>query len=346
MVANDITFHPVWWAQRGFSFTRRFFEDANYRMEIDREMRRVLFEEYGHVSMGDKNPLPRPLVDSDLLAGDFVQAQVMGCEIDFEEKSLPYTVSRDIEDSEIESVLSQDIIQSKAWQVYQKQYEDLINRFGRVESYMDMHGVQNLALGLRGTQLYEDYICEPEQAIKVLQASYRCIELITKAVLQFTASTCIGVSANVRRFDPNIYLTSNCTCEMISQDMYEEFLLPFDLQLAQFKPFGIHHCGQTMQRLAQAYSRIKPAFIEVGAFSDIAQTLQWFTPNTMVNLRYSPRDLAVKKADEIVKDLQTMHQKAQNFEQVGISCVGVDETTPKENIERFLNFCAENNSIN
>lgn len=66
---------------------------------------------------------------------------------------------------------------------------------------------------------------------------------------------------------PDCYLTSNCSVEMISNDLYTKFVLPLDQRLADtFGSFGIHHCGKTMEHVAQGYSKVKGlTFAEVGA---------------------------------------------------------------------------------
>lgn len=106
---------------------------------------------------------------------------------------------------------------------------------------------------------------------------------------------------------PDVYLTSNCTVEMISRKIYEDFLLPADIKLAEeFKPFGIHHCGQTMEHVADGYKKVKIlAFAEVGAGSDILKVRQAL-PGVFLNLRYSPVKIKTATQSELMHELEEM----------------------------------------
>ena len=336
MIGHDLTFHPGWWHKRGFSFEERFFLDANYRIERDRDMRRVLYEEYGHIGLGEKNPLPRPIMDSDLVAGEYLQAQLLGCEVSFFPDRLPYTYPMDISDEAILSLSPPDLSKG-IWTMYDRQLSVLHERFGYVESCIDLHGVQNLALAIRGIQLFEDYKESPEVARFVISIAYETIRSVARAILQYTRNIGIGVSAAIKLHDTEIYLTSNCSCDMISESDYRRFIIQQDKKLAQeFRPFGIHHCGKTMQRLAGVYAELEPDFIEVGAYSDIPATLSCFPETTRINLRFSPVELLRNTKYEVRQAVQAMKVQASGHANTTMSVVGVDSDTPCGNIEAFV----------
>ncbi len=337
MAMTDITFHPEWWAERGFSFQQRFFTDSRYRIDRDRDMRRVLYEEFGEYGLGEKEPQPRPLVDSDLLAGEFVQAQVLGCDVQFFDRALPYTAPLNLSDERTSSLKPVDLAENKFWKVYDEQYRQLINQYGYVESYLDLHGVQNLGIDLRGQLLFEDYYIEEELADHVLGIACQTILDVAEAISRYSRSIGAGVTAIVRKIDPLLYVTSNCICEMVSAATYDRFLAPQDLRLKQrFSTFGIHHCGQTMEHLAKSYAKLQPDFIEVGAWSDIKATLGEFPLSTKINLRYHPKDLAEKTPEQIRADILDMKRKASSHPFVTISAVGVDTRASRQAIATFL----------
>ena len=48
---------------------------------------------------------------------------------------------------------------------------------------------------------------------------------------------------------------------MISPALYETRVLPFERYLADhLRPYGIHHCGNNLQRYTKAYSQVSPRF--------------------------------------------------------------------------------------
>ena len=70
----ELVFNPNWWYQTaGISFDEAFYCDAETRIQNDVTMRRVLYERYGDLGLGEPDPLPRPIIGSLHVAGGFVQ---------------------------------------------------------------------------------------------------------------------------------------------------------------------------------------------------------------------------------------------------------------------------------
>ncbi len=335
MAAVDVTFHPSWWNRHGFGFEERFFSDPKYRIATDREMRRVLYEHFGEYGIGDKEPQPRPILDSDLLAGEYLQSQMLGCQVDFSHENLPYVHPLELSDSAAAALSAPSLENCAAWRDCANQLSWLESEYGRAECYLDCHGVQNLAMDLRGTELFMDYYDQPELARHLIAVSLETILSVSKELRHHSDSISVGVTSVIKRLDPNIYVTSNCTCEMISRDIYREFLQGPDRALSEvFQPFGIHHCGQSAEHLIDAYRELKPDFIEIGAGSDIEACCK-DGEEKFVNLRFSPVLLLELTAEKIREKVNKMAIEAgsANF---SFSCVGIDAATPDENTAAFL----------
>jgi len=338
MVPVDFTFHPSWWNKNaGVSFNERFFNDPEYRIEADMHMRRVLFYRFGDLGFGEKAPKPRPILDSDFLAGEYLQSQIMGCGIQFSDKNLPYVECRNLSVDDIEKLDVPRLKDSKAWKAIHKQIEYMEKKYGYVESYIDLHGVQNLALDLRGTELFEDYYFNKDTANKVLEVSRRVIEKVAASLRRKTQCIGIGVTSIVRHINREMYVTSNCTVEMISNKLYEEFLLKHDIKLSKkFKPFGIHHCGKTLEHIIEGYSKVPDlSFIEAGAFSDLEITRS-HCAGIPINARYSPVKLHEASIEEIETDISKMADKAKPLSLLSFSCVGIDSETDDKKIKAFV----------
>lgn len=65
-----------------------------------------------------------------------------------------------------------DFDKNPVWKGIQHPLDYLQKRFGHVESYINFSGVQNLALDLRGTDLFLDYYDEDSPASHLLEVSY------------------------------------------------------------------------------------------------------------------------------------------------------------------------------
>ena len=144
-----------------------------------------------------------------------------------------------------------------------------------------------------------------------------------------------GVTAITKQTIPDVYITSNCTVEMISEKSYKDFILASDIKLSSvFKPFGMHHCGQTMEHVIQGYAKIKDmVFAEVGAGSDIYRVRQTL-PKTFLNLRYSPVKIKTASDNEIARDIEAMSDCVGSL--YSISCVGIDSETEDHQVEAFI----------
>lgn len=340
MAKVDITFHPKWWHQNaGISFTQEFFENEKIRLEADFHMRQVLAERFAETGLFSRPKEKRPLLDSDLLAGEFLQAKLLGCEVLFAEDALPEVLCAHLSEEQIWNLCVPDLDENKLWKSYENQLSRLCEEYGYVDSGLDLYGVQNLAFALRGNNLFMDYYDNPELVAHLMQVCTETLLRVAERILRFTKSISRGVSSAVRFASSEIYVTSNCTVDLISPHMYEEYLLPWDSMLARkFGRIGIHHCGAHCERYVDLYKKVPNlCWLEAGAFSDFAAVRKSY--RGMLNLRYSPRSLLEKTSEEIRKDVMQQFRAAWldgEPDKTTMSCVGVDPDTPDENVKAFI----------
>lgn len=339
----DITFHPSWWHKNvGVCFDQDFFYNPDYRISADIKMRQVLFDKFGDLGMFENHPLPRPILGSDLIASGFLYSEILGCEVRYSKNNPPEVLCKNMNDLDIEKLKAPVLDNSEVWQKIEKQIEHLTNRFGYVEPNINLMGIQNIALDLRGSELFIDYHEKPELAHHLLKI---CTELSIDIGSRFAKLNKVvsgGVTAIVKKTMPDTYITSNCTVEMISLETYKEFLLPFDKKLSEaFKPFGIHHCGKTMEHIVDGYKLIEDlAFAEVGAFSDIGYVRKQL-PNAFLNARYSPVKLKDVSDKELKSDIIKMIAAEKPYDELSVSCVGIDSEVSDEQVRKFLIVCKE-----
>ena len=218
----------------------------------------------------------------------------------------------------------------------------LEEKFGYIESHIDLHGVQNLALDLRGTELFVDYYYQPQIAQKLLESCAFLIRRVGEYISGRSHTLSAGVTSIMNRIDSTIFVTSNCTVDLVSNETYENHLLQWDNYLAKsFKKFGLHHCGKSMEHLIEGYLKVRNVcFLEVGAFSNIKQVRSAF-PDTFLNLRYSPVRLKEVTLEELKEDIIQMKADGYREGKTTFSCVGIDEETSDERIKAFLKAVKE-----
>lgn len=338
----DITFHPSWWhAHAGIDFTRDFFDEPQYRMECDMKMRRALYDHFGEYGLGEKAPLMRPLLGTDLLAAGYLYSELMGCEVKYQADNSPQIICRDLDEDEIGEIFAPELEKSEVWQRTQRQIDYLLGKFGYVEPYINLQGVQNISMDLMGQEAMVVFYTAPEEAEHVLYEITKLSISVGRRLKMLSDDISGGVTAIVRKVRPKVYLTSNCSVEMISNDLYEKFLLPCDQILAEtFGSFGVHHCGATMEHVVDGYRKIPNLdFAEVGAFSDLALVRSKF-PGVFLNARYSPARLLEASEEEIMRGVQELAVTGQeNGGLISVSCVGIDKNVSDKKIKYFLKAC-------
>ena len=343
-IQYDITFHPSWWYKNvGIDFTQEFFDDPEYRMECDIRMRKALYEHFGGFGLGEKNPKKRPLLGTDLLAAGYLLSELMGCRIRYQADNSPQVECMELDEDSIGEITAPDLDQSLIWARTQKQIDYLKEHYGHVEPYVNLMGVQNIAMDLMGQELMVSYYTAPEEVDRLLSEITKMMIDVGTRFKALSSDISGGVTAIVRRMKPEVFLTSNCSVEMISNELYEKFLLKYDQQLADaFVHFGVHHCGATMEHVTDGYAKLAGLeFAEVGAFSDL-KTVRRKLPGICLNARYSPVRLTEASETEIADEVAALARDGrENKGLLSISCAGIDKNVPEEKILAFLKACDE-----
>lgn len=340
----DITFHPSWWHKNeGICFTQEFFDDPEYRMDCDVRMRKALYERFGAYGIGEKNPKKRPLLGTDLLAAGYLHSELMGCPIVYQEDNSPQVICRNLDEEEIEEIAVPDLDTCEVWARTRKQIAYLLEKYGRVETYVNLMGIQNIAMDLMGQNVLMAYYSAPDEVKELLARITDLTIAVGREFRKLSSDNSGGVTSVVRKMQPQCYLTSNCSVEMISNELYEEFLLPEDQRLSDaFGNFGVHHCGATMEHVADGYAKLRGlTFAEVGAGSDL-KAVREKLPGIWLNARFSPVELTNASEDEIRAQVQSLVRSG-NGEAglLSVSCVGIDADVSDEQVEHFLKACRE-----
>jgi hypothetical protein len=119
---------------------------------------------------------------------------------------------------------------------------------------------------------------------------------------------------------------------MISPKSYRALQLPVEQKMAhRLQPFGIHHCGDNLQRYLGAYQELPLAFLDVGWGSDVAVCRQAL-PETFFNLRLSPVQMLTCSPMEIAGDTEKLLRAAGPLELAGVCCINMDYGTPDNNL--------------
>ena len=211
-----------------------------------------------------------------------------------------------------------------------------------MESAINLQGIQNIALDLRGQQLFVDFYDDEDIAHNLLSAATELSLDIGRRLYAVSDVVSGGVTSIVKQAAPHVYLTSNCSVTMISNAMYCEHLLKYDAELAQaFPDFGIHHCGGNMETVIEGYLKVPNLhFLEIGAGSNleqVAKALKAHGREDIVScIRYSPVKLKDASVDTIREDTERAIEAFGSDEKLCFSCVGIDAEMPDERVKAYL----------
>ena len=322
-----VGFYPDWWVNNhGIAYGKEYYENPDYRVDTQARMQKALYERFGDIGLGNPDPAPRPLITY----GMVMLPAVFGCEIVFKEDALPWAMPLNLSKEACDKLVKPDLPQASPMKEMLGQIDHLKSKYGKVVGDINVTGVQNLALKLRGDELYIDYFEEPEFVHRLLKFCTECIIDLWRLVYPITGTGAVDVTPMC---DSSIYCLPNCTVEQISGDTYIEFGLPYDNMIAEVcKPVGIHHCGN-LDPVVEGYAKVKNlVFVEAGFGTDFAAARRIFGPDVAFNARISPVLMKNGTAEEIEAAVKEAIDQGDPLENYSIDTVGLTTGVPDENV--------------
>ncbi len=329
----ELVFNPNWWhTTAGISFDEPFYFDAATRIQNDVIMRRVLHEKYSAFGLGEADPQPRPVIGSMHVAGGFVIPALLGAPIRFETDAAPQPEPVHWTTEQIEAFEIPDWRNLWPMKPLIADMDVLEAQYGYVIGDLNTDGLLNAAYHFYGQDLFADFYHAPDRVRRFLGLVGELIGEVAAYIKSRAGSYSIAVNRMAGRVAPTPFLHANCSVQMISPKSYREMQLPIEQQLAEkLQPFGIHHCGDNLHRVANEYAKLPLAYAEAGWGSDIARVREAL-PNVFLNLRLSPIRMLQCTPQEIAEDTEKLLRAAAPLDQVGLCCINLDYGTPDENL--------------
>jgi hypothetical protein len=296
-VKVHVSFSPDWFrARMGLDLGLRWHTDPAYRRESFRDMARALNVEFPSLRLGG---------DPEAIRGGISQihtcapvAALFGQEVVYASDAWPENRRRILSDSEAEELRPPDFESGPLFADLMRQMDLLEARWGRIDGELNYQGVLNTAFRLRGEQIFMDMVCAPQRARRVLGAVCETTMRFADAVYARQARS--GVTRD-------FFVTSNCVVNMISENHYREFVMPYDQLLsAHYANFGIHNCGWTVDAYARAYAEIRPlGYLDFGVRSDLPALKRLF-PAAVLTVILNPEDVVGRTPQEVRSTLERL----------------------------------------
>ena len=330
----DIVLAPEWWNKNaGITFDRDFFFHPLKRVEEEQLMEKVLYERWGKYGLGNQKGEIRPEIGAVHLASGYLLQEMAGCKIEYSEAHPPLVLPAH---QEIRILSTDDIFRSQAFKEFLNLTDKLKSKFGYLSGDVNWGGILNIAMDLHGEDIFADMMMTPDVVKCYFADIAATIEKFTGYLTDLTGSTSISVNRNVRHLQQPVFLHSECSHTMISQEDYESFLLPFDLEWSKNRPFGIHYCGPDPHRMASSFEKIPHLdFLDVGWGGDV-KLLRENLPDTFLNIRLSPVELARQTHDEIRSTITKLVHESANPYLTGICCINMDDSVADDRIDTIF----------
>lgn len=337
----DIVFHPSWWHKNaGISFDESFFYDPRRRVEDERKMEQVLYDRFGDLGLGEDHDKDLPQIGAVHLASGYLLSEMLGCKVEYYEDAPPQVICahRDNLDLKVE-----DAFRSPAFQRLMNLVEQLKAKHGYVVGDINWGGVLNLAIDVRGEEIFTDMLLRPEEAQVFFNKIAQVIDKFVWYVQTNTGSSSISVNRSARLFDYPVAIHSECSHTMISEDDYRRFFLPIDKEWSmRHIPYGIHYCGKDPHRMAEAFAEIERlTFLDVGWGGDVA-LLRKHLPEAFFNIRLNPVDIQKYTYDELYRNItERVIASGDDLTKTGLCCVNMDKEVTDERIREIHKVAEE-----
>lgn len=208
---------------------------------------------------------------------------------------------------------------------------DAIGRlWGPVHGYINWQGILNIALKVRGNDLFMDMFDDPDFVHGFFDHIAAAIGDYSKAVQARQRASGFGI---------DLLSVSNCVMSMVSPAQYEDFVLPLDRRLSGgYARFGVHTCNWVIDPYADSLRKLpRLDYIDTGMRSDLARVKRLF-PEARRAVLYTPGEAESKPLADIGADLERM---AAEYAPCDIVLADVETTMPDSRIHDFLALAGE-----
>jgi hypothetical protein len=255
----QVTFAPAWWRTNyGMTFTEDILCDPMARTEMEREQRRLLFDRFGDVGLGERDPQPHPCVDG--AYGHRFMAALWGCDITYSPGQAPAAIALDRPDECMACLQLPDLTQSPLVRKFNADAIALTRRYGHCDRSINIGGPLNNAVSVVGEAILAACAGDTKMAGQVLMKMARlCLQVDDELVHEGVAPGTLRPSGTI----------GNCPVCMVSPGTYRRVVLPVDQWYRDhYASFSIHHCG-VFHPYRFVYQPLRPAHLDIGWGSDL-----------------------------------------------------------------------------
>jgi hypothetical protein len=255
-------------------------------------------------------------------------AAMFGMPVIFTKDNWPNCQDRYLDDNQIDQILPLNLDKNPLFENLLSQMEWIAEHQGSVEGYLNWQGVLNNAYRMRGEKLFLEMISAPDRCLHLFECIFLTMIDTIKRIHERQRETGVEI---------NFITISNCLVNMISPQLYQQQLLPFDKKFEQeFGNIAIHNCAWNINPYIDDYKTFpRLGYIDMGMDSDLKRVKESF-PDARRAVLYPPVDLNEKSIETIKKDLIKISDELAPCD---IVFGDIEYDTPDEKIHFVLKMC-------
>ena len=323
-------FTPKWYRERlGIDFSELWHHDPEYRYNSILSMKRYLSESFPSVEFFRpqlENGIEYSCATLDGVYGGLFVSALYGQKIYYFKDNWPSTdTAAHYTKEQLRSFPAFDPETNPAFLDLVRQMDFIEKKWGKISGYLNYQGILNNAFKLRGQEIFIDMADDPEFANWLFSNIYETM---------LKAAKLIQARQRASGFDIDLFSCSNCVVNMISPQMYEEYILPFDRKFSlEFPRFGIHTCNWDASPYLDGMRKIeKMGYIDMGMDSDMEKARSLF-PHARRNILYSPVKVKDYSLEQIRDDFAAIHKA---YGPCDISLADIDSGVTEEKVRQII----------
>lgn len=326
----SLGFTPRWYNKRlGIDFSKPWHEDPVYRYESLVKIRSHLssvFPMIPYFSLDEKEEIHPECATISSVYGILLISMLYGIKPVYTTDNWPDGDPESRPSRESLAALKQfDLENHPVMQGLLNQMDQLEELYGEIRGYLNYQGILNIAMKIRGQELFIDMIDDPEFAHNLFTHIADTIEQTAKII-----------QARQRRsgFNVNLLSMSNCVMSMISSQMYEEFILPLDKSLSkEFDRFGVHTCNWVADPYLDSLRKIdKMGYLDTGLKSDLPRMREMF-PDARRAVLFMPTEIESLPMHELESIVQKV---AEEYAPCDLVLADIENTCEDQRITDFI----------
>jgi hypothetical protein len=325
----SLGFEPAWFAERcGVDLGERFHTDPRLRYRTLEKMKMELVRRFPSVSYWDASRQD-DLATLSGVYGAYPVPHVFGMPLIYAPDRWPTPDYRrrlsveEIERLDVETVLGGPAVEELFGQI-----ETIQGEWGKVHGYLNWQGVLNNAFALRGQEVFLDMFDKPD-------LTRHFFSVITEVIIRLARM--VQERQRASGFSIDQLSVSNCVMNMISPQVYERFVYPFDRRIAgSFERFGVHTCNWDVTPYIEVLGRLPNlGYLDMGVMSDL-KTVRRAFPYTYRAVLYSPVALQDAAPAVLRADMERIYRELAPCDLV---MADIQASTPDERVHELLAVC-------